>query len=203
MIWEAMTGIGSMLSAIIIAITVILAARQVRVTTDQVRLTNAQLEHLRRTTQLEGAMRIFDQLAAPDFREAVRFVVHDLRDRMKDDVFRHEVSFPELADDAVHKENVVHRMFERVGAYVKQGLLDGEILYTVDPMAILSTWENMSSVIAIQRSVISPKRGENFEYLYNGARDWAARNAYDYKAFTDPDEPGLLKQKVTEPPTSP
>ena len=192
--WEALAAIGSILSAAVIAFTVIMAARQVRVTTDQVRLTNAQLEHLRRTTQLEGAMKIFDEMTTPEFREAVRFVVHDLRGRMKDDTFRREVSFPESADDAVHKENVVHRMFERIGAYVKQGLLDGEILYTVNPMAILSTWENMSEVIAIQREALSPLRGENFEYLYDGARAWAARNGYDYKPFTDPDEPGLRKR---------
>jgi hypothetical protein len=193
--WEALAAIGSILSAVVIAVTVIMAARQVRVTTDQVRLTNAQLDHLRRTTQLEGAMKIFDEITTPEFREAVRFVVHDLRERMKDDTFRREVRFPESADDAIHKENIVHRMFERVGAYVKQGLLDGEILYTVNPMAILSTWENMSEVIAIQREVLTPLRGENFEYLYEGARNWAARSGYDYKPFTDPDEPGLRKRR--------
>ena len=193
--WEALAAIGSILSAVVIAVTVIIAARQVRVTTDQVRLTNAQLEHLRRTTQLEGAMKIFDEIMEPEFREAVRFVVHDLRDRMKDDTFKREVSFPELADVSIHKENIVHRMFERIGAYVKQGLLDGEILYTVNPMVILSTWENLSEVIAIQRKVLTPLRGENFEYLYNGARAWAAKNGYDYKPFTDPDEPGLLKRQ--------
>ena len=139
-------------------------------------------------------MKIFDEITSPAFREAVRFVVHDLRERMKDDTFKHEVRFPESADDAIHKENVVHRMFERVGAYVKQGLLDGEIIYTVNPMAILSTWENMTEVIAIQREVLTRFRGENFEYLYHGARAWAARHGYDYKPFTDPDEPGLLKR---------
>jgi hypothetical protein len=192
--WEALSAIGSIVSAVVIAVTVIMAARQVRVTTDQVRLTNAQLDHLRRTTQLEGAMKIFDEITTPEFREAVRFVVHDLRERMKDETFKAEVRFPESADDASHKENVVHRMFERVGAYVKQGLLDGEILYTVNPMAILSTWENMAEVIAIQREVLTPLRGENFEYLYNGARNWAARSGYDYQPFTDPDEPGLRRR---------
>lgn len=187
MTWEALTAIGSMLSAIIIATTVFMAAKQVR-------LTNAQLEHLRRTTQLEGAMKIFEEMAQPDFRAAVRFVTHDLRERMKDENFRHEVSFPENSDDAIHQENIVHRAFERIGAYVKEGLLDGSILYTVNPMVILSTWENLSEVIAIQRRNITHLRGENFEYLYEGAREWAARNGYDYKPFSDPAEPGLLRR---------
>jgi hypothetical protein len=186
MAWEALTAIGSLLSAIIIAITVVLAARQLR-------LTNAQLEHLRRTTQLEGAMKIFEEMAQPDFRAAVRFVTHDLRDRMKDEKFRQEVGFPEATDDAIHQENIVHRVFERVGAYVKEGLLDGNILYTVYPMVILSTWENLSEVIAIQRRSITPLRGENFEYLYKGARQWAARNGYDYIPFSDSVDPGLLR----------
>ena len=194
MVWEALTAIGSILSAIVIAVTVLMAARQVRVTTDQVRLTNEQLEHLRRATQLEGTMRIFDEMAAPEFREAARFVVHDLRERMKDEGFRKEVRFPEAADDKVHKENIVHRLFERVGAYVKEGLLDGEILYSVNPIIILSTWESLSEVIAIQRRVISQWRGENFEFLYNGAKASAARKGYDYKPYTESDEPGLLKR---------
>jgi hypothetical protein len=189
--WEALTAIGSLLSAVIIATTVIMAAKQVR-------LTNAQLEHLRRTTQLEGAMKIFEEMAQPDFRKAVHFVNHDLRDRMKDKTFRDEVSFPEATDDAIHLENVIHRVFERIGAYVKEGLLDGNLLYTVYPMIILSTWENLSEVIAIQRRDITHLRGENFEHLYKGAREWAARNGYDYKPFSDPVEPGLLRRTAID-----
>ncbi len=178
--WEAVTATGSILSAVVIAITVVFASKQVRVGSEQAKLTNAQLEHLRKSTQLQGAMQIFDDMDRTDFQEAVRFVVHDLAAHMQNDTFRHEVSFPEACDDRVHKENVVLRTFERVGAYVKQGLLDGRLLYTVVPTVILSTWEHLSEVVAIQRASISQLKAENFEYLYDGAKAWAGEHEYHF-----------------------
>src|SRR5438874_1278069 len=85
--WEAVAALGSVLSATVIAVTVIFASRQVKVAARQAQLTNDQLNHLRRSTQLEGAMRIFDEMDKPEFREAVRFVVHDLRSQMQDPAF--------------------------------------------------------------------------------------------------------------------
>ena len=136
-------------------------------------------------------MKIFDEMAHPEFREAVRFVVHDLLERMQDAQFRREVAFPEGADDHVHKENIVFRAFERIGAYVKEGLLDGGLLYTVVPTVILSTWEHLGEVVAIQREAISQLKAENFEYLYEGAKRWAQEHHYDFKPFGTPTELGL------------
>ena len=121
--WEAVAAVGSVLSATVIAITVIFASRQVKVGARQAQLTNDQLNHLRRSTQLEGAMRIFEEMDKLEFREAVRFVVHDLHTHMQNEQFRDAVAFPEAAPDGVHKENVVMRFFERVGAYVREGLV--------------------------------------------------------------------------------
>ncbi|MDP9110209.1 MAG: hypothetical protein M3M96_01050, partial [Candidatus Eremiobacteraeota bacterium] len=85
-------------------------------------------------------------------------------------------------DDTVHKENLVLRAFERIGAYVRGGLLDGDLLYTVVPTVILSTWEHLAAVVAIQRESISVLKAENFEYLYNGAKIWSREHEY---AFSD------------------
>jgi hypothetical protein len=179
--WEPLTAIGSLLSAIVIAFSVIYAAKQVRLGRDAAKLTNDQLMHLRRSTQLEGAMKIFELMDNPEFREAVRFVVHDLRERMLDPDFRAGAAFPEAADDTIHKENIVLRFFERVGAYVKEGLLDGALIYTVVPTTIISTWESLRDVVAIQREAISQLKAENFEYLYDGAQRWAAAHHYEFR----------------------
>ncbi len=180
--WEAVTATGTVISALVIGITVIFASKQVRVGAEQAKITNAQLNHLRKSTQLQGAMEIFLEMDRPDFREAVRFVLHDLKERMTDEVFRSEVAFPEACDDTVHKENLVLRAFERIGAYVRGGLLDGDLLYTVVPTVILSTWEHFAAVVAIQRESISVLKAENFEYLYNGAKIWSREHEY---AFSD------------------
>jgi hypothetical protein len=179
--WESLAAIGSLLSAIVIAFSVIYAAKQVRLGRDQAKLTNDQLLHLRRATQLEGAMKIFQLMDNPEFREAVRFVVHDLADRMMDPDFRASAAFPEAADDTVHKENIVLRFFERVGAYVKEGLLDGTLIYTVVPTTIISTWEHLADVVAIQRTAISNLKADNFEYLYDGAMRWAQVHHYEFR----------------------
>jgi len=183
--WEAVAALGSVLSATVIAVTVIFASRQVKVGARQAQLTNDQLNHLRRSTQLEGAMRIFDEMDKPEFREAVRFVVHDLRNQMQDPAFRDAVAFPEAAPDALHKENIVMRFFERVGAYVKEGLLDGALIYTVVPTTILSTWEALSDVLAIQRKTVSELKAENFEFLYNGTVAWSREHGYAFQPFSE------------------
>jgi hypothetical protein len=185
MSWEALSALGSVLSASVIAVTVIFASRQVKVGARQAQLTNDQLNHLRRSTQLEGATRIFDEMDKAEFREAVRFVVHDLRAHMQDPAFRDAVGFPEAAPDSVHKENVVMRFFERVGAYVREGLLDGALIYTVVPTTILSTWEALSEVVAIQRRTISELKAENFEYLYRGTVEWSREHGYAFQPFSE------------------
>jgi hypothetical protein len=183
--WEAVAALGSVLSATVIAITVIFASRQVKVGARQAQLTNDQLNHLRRSTQLEGAMRIFDDMDKPEFREAVRFVVHDLRNHMQDPAFRDAVGFPEAASDSVHKENIVLRFFERVGAYVREGLLDGSLIYTVVPTTILSTWESLVDVVALQRKTTSQLKAENFEFLYQGTVNWSKEHGYDFQPFSE------------------
>lgn len=179
--WESVAALSSLLSAIVIAFSVVYAAKQVRLGRDQAKLTNDQLIHLRRSTQLEGAMKIFALMDNPEFREAVRFVVHDLHERMLDPEFRTETAFPEAADDMVHKENIVLRFFERVGAYVKEGLLDGALIYTVAPTTIISTWESLRDVVSIQRAAISNLKAENFEYLYNGTVRWGDAHHYEFR----------------------
>jgi len=183
--WEAVAALGSVLSATVIAVTVIFASRQVKVGARQAQLTNDQLNHLRRSTQLEGATRIFDEMDKPEFREAVRFVVHDLHARMQDPAFRVAVGFPEAAPDSIHKENIVMRFFERVGAYVREGLLDGSLIYTVVPTTILSTWEALEDVVAIQRKTISELKAENFEFLYHGAVAWSKEHGYAFQPFSE------------------
>ncbi len=130
-------------------------------------------------------MRIFDDMDQPEFREAVRFVVHELRSRMEDPQFRREIAFPEAAADSVHKKNLVLRFFERVGAYVKEGLLDGALIYTVVPTTIISTWESLGDIVSIQRHSISALKAENFEYLYHGTLEWSKTHGYAFRPFSE------------------
>ncbi len=163
--WEALTALGTIFSGLVIAATVVVAARQVR-------LTRTQLDHLRRATQLEGAMVVFGDLSEPSLLEARRFVRNELRERMKNETFRAEVSDLGGADDSVHREMIVLRMFERIGTYVKHGLLDGPIIYDLALPFILTSWDQLSEVVAIHRREAGAGLWENFQFLYEDGRRW-------------------------------
>ena len=75
--WEAVTAISTALTAIVIAATVAVGYRQIR-------LANEQLEHFRRSTQLDGTMKVFAELGTPEMRAARLFVEKQLAQRMQD-----------------------------------------------------------------------------------------------------------------------
>ena len=163
--WEAITALATLGTGIAIVLTVLLGIRQLR-------LTGAHLAHLRRATQLEGAMKIFDDFFAPEFRSAMRFVINDLQKRMEDPEFRAGVSLIGAADDNVHKELSVLRSFERVGTFVKNGLIDGPIIYDLLLSVIFTTWDSLAEVVAIHRGIMGPALWENYEFLYNEGKHW-------------------------------
>jgi hypothetical protein len=163
--WEALTAIGSIASAVVIAVTVVMAARQVRITTDQ-------LEQTRRAAQFEAARSVLLELAEPKLVAAYRFIIHELPERLKDGRFYHEIGQVGLADDSVHKEIYVLRALDRIGAYVRYGLVDGEIIYTSYWTRIVSSWELLADVVAIHRKITQPSFWENVEYLYDDCMRW-------------------------------
>jgi len=101
--WNALTAIGTLLSALVIAVTVIMAAKQVRLTQEQVRATNRNLEQLQRATQLDGVMEIFRELAAPPVAESGHFIRTQLVAKMKDPGFlKHGLIDPSVVFGVAH-----------------------------------------------------------------------------------------------------
>lgn len=167
--WEALTAIGSIASAVVIAVTVIVAARQVKVTTDQ-------LEQTRRAAQFEATRSVLHEMTEPHFVEAWRFVAHDLAACLKDESFYRDVAEIGLAPYDVHKELYVLRAFDRVGTYVKYGLIDGEIVYSTFGPRIVICWDHLTEVVAIHRQVTNARFWQNAQFLYEDCKQWAAAN---------------------------
>jgi hypothetical protein len=166
MSWESWTAIGSLLSAAVIAVTVIYAARQARITADQ-------LEQMRRATQFEATRTVFSEFVDPQFVDAYKFVFQDFRKLSESDAFRREFAQVGIVDEAVHKEIVVLRALERIGAYVRYGLVDPEMIYSsIYAPRILACHEILSEVIAVYRSIVGHPLFENFDFLYAGCRAW-------------------------------
>jgi hypothetical protein len=156
----------SVVSSVAIIAAALFAARQVRVAASHV-------EHVRRTTQLEGTMKVFEMLGTHEQVRSRIFIRHTLAEQVKDDTFR--ALIPLGREDAkVHKEWPTLSLMEMIGTYVKHGLLDGDILFDYCGRQIIEAWQQLvvCGVIEAFRESGGPMAWENFEYLYGRAQDW-------------------------------
>jgi hypothetical protein len=165
--WEGLTAISSAASAIVIAATVIVGYRQIRLAADQV-------EHLRRSTQLDGTMKAFAELNTPEFRAARLFVENTLAERMLDEQFCAELLLPFHAlDEEVHKELIVAQTFEKIGTYARHGLLDTTLIADYCGPLIREMWQKLDTLgYFAYRRRDRPYSLENFEFLYDSAMVW-------------------------------
>jgi hypothetical protein len=171
--WEVVSAVATALTGIIILVTVILGSHQLR-------LTNEQLKQLRRATQLEGTMRIFEVLRGPQFADALHFVSTEFVERMKDERFRSE-ALASGVDVSVHKERFVLRTYEEIGTYVRHGLLSAEPFLDYGGGVVLDTWNRLSGLVAASRSHSNVQLWANYEYLH----DLAERHASGASVTTD------------------
>jgi len=174
--WSAVSAIGTVVTGVIIAVTVIVGFHQLR-------LTRVQLEQLRRATQLDGAMKIFDNLQSEKYIEARHFVATELPRHLEDPVFRREVELGIIwtrNPGTMHEEQIVLRTFETIGSNVHEGLLDRDVIVNIAAIPIIVAWAHLEEVIGIQRHTIHPRMWENFERLHSDAVSWfVARGGAD------------------------
>ena len=165
--WEALTAVSTAITAIVIAATVAIGYRQIR-------LAGEQLEHLRRSTQFEGTMKVFAELETPEFRSARLFVENTLVTRMKEAAFREELLLPFHAlDEEVHKELLVAQTFEKIGTYARHGLLDTVLVADYCGPLIREMWQKLEACgYFATRRRNNPYSLENFEFLYDAAMAW-------------------------------
>jgi hypothetical protein len=177
MTWEAVTALSTAFTGLVILLTVIFAARQVRALNEQSKAMSAQIDHLRRATQLDGTLAIFDEVMAPDIIDAYHFVMNDLEERMKDDGFKAE-AFKRAPDLKVHKELPIMRHFERIGTLVKNGLVDSDAMLDFMGFFVLENWQRLKPIALGQRQRYGNERlWENFEYLARLAERFSAGGA--------------------------
>lgn len=168
--WEALTALSTAFTGLVFLLTVIFAARQVRALNDQSKALGAQLEHLRRATQLEGTLAVFDELFSPDLQHAYRFVMTEFEERMKDEIFRQE-ALARAPDMQAHLEIYILRHMERIGTLVKNELLDSDALLDFAGFFIQELWDKLAPLALEQRRRYGNDRlWENFEFIARQAR---------------------------------
>ena len=161
--WEAVTALGTVFTGLVILVTVLVGQRQLRATVDQLR-------QLRRASQLDAANAIFTELNSPTFLEARRFILDDLPERLKDPRFREELELIGRADENVHKELFVLRMFERIGMYCEEELLNPDLVYYLVSGRIVDTWEGLVDVVAVHRRIATMRIWHHYEKLYDDSQ---------------------------------
>lgn len=189
--WEAVTALGTLFTGFVIFFTVIF-------TRHQVELTRRQLEQLRKTSQLEGAVAIFADIDSPRVEAARQFVLFDLPKHMEDQSFRDELPLISQVDENVHKELIVLRAFDRVGAYVDGGLIDADVIYRGAIGRIVSTWHALRSVVAIHREVFPPA-WSSYEHLVTNARAWAVTHGVDMEKIDRLQDDAEKKRQLGKP----
>jgi hypothetical protein len=180
--WEALTAISTAATALVILITAIYAARQVRAMNEQSKAMSAHLDHLRRATQLSGIMAIFDEWQSPQLRDSYNFVMTEFTERMKDEQF-HAEAVTRSPSVEVHKELAVLRDGERIGTLVKTGLLDSDALFEYAGLYMYEIWQRMEPLVREQRLRLGNNDlWENFEYLALGARRFVETRRQTHRA---------------------
>jgi len=169
--WEALTAISTAFTGLVILLTVLFAARQVKALNEQSQAMSAQLDHLRRATQLEGTLAIFDEITAPEIVESYRFILTEFGERMNEERFREEAVL-RAPDVTVHKEVVMLRHMERVGTIVKNGLVDADVLLDFMRLFVRENWKRLRPLVLEQRKVYGePRLWVNFEHLASLSED--------------------------------
>ena len=116
-------------------------------------------------------MGIFAELDSDVIDEARRFAIHELPSRLQNAEFRRECELIGWADPKVHKELILLRFFERLGAYVEEGLIDGEIINKSAGGRVVGAGLLLRDVVAIHRRVLGDWTWSRFEMLYeSGSR---------------------------------
>lgn len=154
MTWEAVTAIASATTTVVLVATVIMARRQV--------------ELLRRSTQLDGLIRILAEMDSPALLASYHFVSDQLPAKMQDPAFRSRV-IEGNTDAAVHQYLPILWFLEKTGSFIKFGLLDPDAVYCQVGSRAVKMWDALQEIVAYDRARGGPGIWDGFEMLANGA----------------------------------
>lgn len=157
--WNALTAIGSIVSAGVLVVGGAVAIYQLRET--------------RRAAQFDSTQRIVDRFLDPEFNRALLFVINDLPERMRDPVYTAELEHSRGwdVDPNRHPELVVLARLEEAGVYLRHRLVLEDALLDFDAILILQSWDHLKEVVDLmRRSHRNPRVFSNAEFLYDRAR---------------------------------
>jgi hypothetical protein len=162
--WEGLTAIGTIVSAGVLLVGGAVAVYQLRET--------------RRAAQFDATQRMIDRLFERDFNRALRFVINDLPQQLRDPQYAIELESSRGwdVDPERHPELVVLGRLEEAGVYMRHRLLLGDALLDFDAVRILQSWEHLKDAVDLMRkSHRNPHVWSNAEFLYDRATSMRRR----------------------------
>jgi hypothetical protein len=160
MMWEAITAVSSALTTVVLIATVIMARHQVQL--------------LRRSTQLDGLIRMLAEMDDPAHVASYRFVVDELPGKMQDPMFRQRI-IDGKTDESIHRYLPILWFFEKVGSFVKFGLIDPDAVYCQAGTRSVKVWNALQEVITYDRARGGPGVWDGIEMLANGTVQYYRR----------------------------
>lgn len=123
-----------------------------------------QLRHLRSGNQIAVYEECRSTMDAPEFRKTLDFIRSELPARLKAPGEAQRILDESFSGDLMGVRMVAN-LFESMGLFVKNGLMDRNIACELWSSMILQTWEAMEPLIAESRHRLDPAVWINFEYL--------------------------------------
>ena len=165
--WEALSAIATAFTGLVIMFTVIIGVRQARAALEQI-------GEAHRATQLDGMLRIFEKFDDPSFVASRRYIMHELADRMK------EPDFEEYLRNITAPQDLPwHRTLstlERIGVFIKMGLLEGDPFYYNWGNMIIATTRRLMPFIELQRRITdNPYIWKDTEWLAQDCERWTRK----------------------------
>ncbi|HEV2261201.1 MAG TPA: hypothetical protein VGR69_02795 [Candidatus Rubrimentiphilum sp.] len=164
--WEALSAIATAFTGLVIMFTVILGVRQARAALDQI-------SEAHRATQLDGMMRVFEQFDDERFVRGREYIMRDLAARMDEPDFE---NYLRVTTPAHFPWSKTLSTLERIGVFVRLGLLEGEPFYYNWGNMIVVTWKNLKPLVELQRKVRdNPYLWKDTEWLADDASRFARK----------------------------
>jgi hypothetical protein len=141
--WEALSAIATAFTGLVIMFTVIVGMQQARVALQQINETH-------RATQLDGMMRIFEKFDDERFIRARQYINTELAARMAQPDFE---DYLRATPATEYPWMAALGTLERMGVFVKMGLLEGEPFYYHWGNMIIGTTRRLRPFIDLQRKL--------------------------------------------------
>jgi hypothetical protein len=164
---EWLTAIGTLGTLVVIAASAIAAL--------------IQLRHMRGSNQIIALNEAHERLESAEFVAARHFIEEDLPARLADPEVRRNLASSALMPDGFEGIRVVANFFEKIGGFVRAGILDEDLACHMFSGIVIRSWGRLSPIVTNRRAVRGMKLWDNFEYFASISKQFMAQHPHgDY-----------------------